>query len=136
MAKRQKGTVKEVSEAELKQKLADGEGTGADRRIAERLDARWEIDVPIVTVEELRRVYTSNISKGGLMFSLEAPATIPANLDLHLTLPGGRTVTLSSEVRHVVRRDGSTEYLVGVQFQPLADDLRGELEAAIAALPK
>ncbi|HEX8951245.1 MAG TPA: PilZ domain-containing protein, partial [Polyangia bacterium] len=74
-------------------------------------------------------------SKGGLLFSLASPASIPATVDLTLTLPDGTKVTLQSEVRHVARRDGSTEFDVGVQFQDLDAPTRRAFEEALAALP-
>jgi c-di-GMP-binding flagellar brake protein YcgR len=130
---RHKGKVREVSEAELKQHLTDGKDD--DRRGAERVPARLQVEVPLSNWDQVRSVYTTNISKGGLLFTLASPASMPAAVDLTLTLPDGNKVTLQSEVRHVARRDGSTEFDVGVQFQDLDAATRRAFEAALARLP-
>jgi c-di-GMP-binding flagellar brake protein YcgR len=131
----EKGKVKKVSERELKEKLAS-KGSGADeRRGNERVAARLQIEVPLANWEEVRSVYTTNISKGGLLFTLASPASVPAAIDLTLTLPDGAKVTLQSEVRHVARREGTTEFDVGVQFQDLEPAVRKALEQALASHP-
>lgn len=128
----QKGKVQEVSEKELKSRLAGG---GADeRRGDERVPARLQVEVPLANIEQARSVYTTNISKGGLLFSLASPASIPAAVDLTLTLPNGKKVTLQAEVRHVARREGTTDFDVGVQFQELDAPTRKAFEDALAAL--
>jgi c-di-GMP-binding flagellar brake protein YcgR len=130
---RQKGKVREVSETELKSRLKDADGD--DRRGAERVPARLQVDVPLTNLEQARSVYTTNISKGGMLFTLTSPASIQAAVDLELTLPDGKKVTLQSEVRHVARREGTTEFEVGVQFQELDQATRQAFEKALAALP-
>ena len=133
---RYKGKVREVSEAELKQRLAGGAQSNTDdRRGDERVEARLQVDVPLANWEEVRSVYTTNISKGGLLFTLTSPASMPAAVDLTLTLPDGKKVTLQSEVRHVARRDGSVEYDVGVQFQNLDAATQRVFEDALKRLP-
>ncbi len=129
---RQKGKVREVSEKELKSALSGG---GDDRRGAERVPARLQVEVPLANWEQVRSVYTTNISKGGLLFSLASPASIPATVDLTLTLPDGKKVTLQSEVRHVARRADSTDFDVGVQVQELEPATRKAFEEAIDKLP-
>jgi hypothetical protein len=129
---RRKGKVKEVSEAEMRSRLEESP-SGKERRRDERLEARLEVEVPLANWEQFRRVYTSNLSQGGLLFSMEAPASIAAALELVLTLPDGKKLTFPSEVRHVARRDGAPEYEVGVQFQ-LDAARRAELERALSAL--
>jgi hypothetical protein len=126
--KREKGTVKQVSEAELKKALAD------ERRDMPRLSARLEVDVPLASWDEVRTVYTTNISKGGLLFSLAAPASIPASVELNLTLPDGAALTVPCQVRHVARRDDDDGFDVGVQFQPLDPSVRRVFEQAIERL--
>jgi Tfp pilus assembly protein PilZ len=118
---RRKGTVKEVSETELRNRLE--EPAGDERRQDPRHPARLEVEVPLSDWEQVRRVYTSNISKGGLLFSIKSPAKIPATVELVLTLPDGKKVSLQVEVRHVApRHDDPKEFEVGVQFQPLDAD--------------
>jgi c-di-GMP-binding flagellar brake protein YcgR len=131
----QKGKVHEVSEKELKSRLSEGsDGGGENRRAAERLPARLQVEVPLANWEQVRSVYTTNISKGGLLFTVAGPASIPAAVDLTVTLPDGGKVTLQSEVRHVARRDGSAEFDVGVQFQELDAKTRSAFEAALKKL--
>jgi hypothetical protein len=129
--KRQMGTVKEVSETELKQRLSED-----DRRGAPRLDARMEVEVPLANWEQFRRVYTKNISQGGLMFELKSPATVPAALNLVVTLPDGSKVTFESEVRHVMRRADGPDYEVGVQFRPLDPAVQTVLDSALNKFAK
>lgn len=125
----QKGKVHEVSETELKQKLAGK--SGAERRTQERVPVKLQIEVPLANWEQVRSVYTTNISKGGLLFSLTSPASIPAAVDLTLTLPDGRKLTVQSEVRHVARRDGTSDFDVGVQFADLDAETRRAFEDAL-----
>jgi c-di-GMP-binding flagellar brake protein YcgR len=135
MTTRRKGTIQEVTEAELQTRLKGGGGDD-DRREDARVPVRLEVDVPLATVEQVRRVYTTNISKGGLLFSMTSPASIPATIDLTLELPDGSKVTLQSEVRHVMRREGSTDFDVGVQFQELDPKIRKAFEEVLAKLGK
>jgi c-di-GMP-binding flagellar brake protein YcgR len=128
----EKGKVHQVSEQELKEKLNQ---SGDDRRSSERVAARLQIEVPLSNWAEARSVYTTNISKGGLLFTLQSPASMPAAVDLTLTLPDGAKVTLQSEVRHVMRREGTSEFDVGVQFQDLEPSARQALEQALAKHP-
>ena len=127
----EKGKVHEVSERELKEKL----GSGVEKRSDERVPARLQIEVPLDDWKQVRSVYTTNISKGGLLFTLKSPASMPAAVDLTLTLPDGGKVTLQSEVRHVARREGTAEFDVGVQFQDLEPAVRQALEQALAKHP-
>jgi hypothetical protein len=127
-----KGKVQEVSAAELKKKLAGSKDD--ERRGNQRLPARLEIEVPFVNWQQVKKIYTANISKGGLLFSVPSPATMPAAVDLTLTLPDGAKVKLGSEVRHVSRRADSNEFEVGVQFQELDASTRKLFETALAKL--
>ena len=127
-----KGTVKEVSEKELQSRLKKG-GDGEQRKDP-RLPAKLEIEVPLANWDQVKRIYTTNISKGGLLFSVSAPATMAAAVDLTLTLPNGEKVKLQSEVRHVERRGDSAEFDIGVQFAELDDKSRKIFEAALAKL--
>jgi c-di-GMP-binding flagellar brake protein YcgR len=132
---KEKGKVKHVTEGELKQKLSSS-SKGDERRGGERIDAKLQVEVPLATWEQVRQVYTTNISKGGMLFTLTSPTTMPAAVDLTLTLPDGVTVVLSSEVRHVSRREGSTEFDVGVQFVDVDEKVKGAFEKALAGITK
>jgi c-di-GMP-binding flagellar brake protein YcgR len=131
---RHKGKVKEVSESELKSRLSSGDSDD-ERRGAERVPAKLQVDVPLANWDQVRQVYTTNISKGGLLFTLASPASIPAAIELTLTLPDGGKVTLQAEVRHVARREGSAEFDVGVQFASLDPAAQRAFEAALGRLP-
>jgi hypothetical protein len=135
-----KGKVKQVTEAELKKKLSGSNGAGGggneERRGGDRVAAKLAVDVPLATWEQVQHVYSTNISKGGMLFSLNSPAVMPAAVDLTLTLPDGGKVTLTSEVRHVARREGSTEFDVGVQFTGLDAKTRRTFEDALSRLQK
>lgn len=129
--KNSKGTVHEVTESQMRERLpAD------DNRSAPRVPANLSVDLPLVNLEQARRVYSSNISKGGLLFVVPSPATIESTVRLNITLPGGRTVSFDSEVRHVSRRGDSADYEVGVQFrlepenQRILDEAIGKLGSA------
>jgi c-di-GMP-binding flagellar brake protein YcgR len=104
-----------------------------DKRGAPRIQAQWKVDVALAGGEALRRVHTSNISQGGLMFALAAPASVPASLEVTLSLPDGRQITVPTGVRHVARRAGSSEFDVGVQFASLDHEQRRLLDTALAA---
>ncbi|HZS36898.1 MAG TPA: PilZ domain-containing protein [Polyangia bacterium] len=128
---RRKGKVHEVSEAELRKAL---EPTDDERRSNARVPVKLEVDVPLANWEQVRTVYTTNISKGGMLFSLTSPASVPAAVELTLALPDGSKVTLQSEVRHVARREGTPEFDVGVQFQELDPKTRDAFEQALARI--
>ena len=125
-----KGKVREVTEAELHEKLSAGD---ADRRDDPRVPAHLEIELPL-DWEQLKYVYTSNISKGGLMFAIESPVRLPAAIELTLTLPDDQRIGLQAEVRHVGRIEGTTEFEVGVQFKELDPTTRATLESAVGGL--
>jgi c-di-GMP-binding flagellar brake protein YcgR len=132
---RRKGKVHEVSEGELRRRLADA-GDDSDRRRQERVDVQLQVDVPLASWEQVRSVYTSNISKGGMLFTLSSPASIPAAVALTLTMPDGRKVTLQSQVRHVAPREGggAGEFEVGVQFAALDAATQRAFEDALLRL--
>ncbi len=134
MADTRKGKVKEVSAEELRRHLSKGDEDNDDRRYNERRPARLAVEIPLATWDELRRVYTTNISKGGLLFSIESPVTLPATIDLTITLPDKETIVLRSEVRHVEPREGTNEFEVGVQFKPLDEATTKAIEQAVSHL--
>jgi hypothetical protein len=133
MSEKGKGKVKEVSSEELAQRL--GGSRPEDRRTSERVPAQLEVDIPLGNWEEFRRVYTTNISKGGLLFTITGPASVPAELELKLALPDGQTVTLAGEVRHVKRKEETKEFEVGVQFK-LEQDAQAKLDGALEKIGK
>ncbi len=129
----QKGTVKEISEEDLRKRL-DAGAQGAPRR-EPRVDAALAVEIPVANWEQLGRVYTKNISKGGLLFTLGA-SSLPSTIELTLTLPDGQRLSFPCDVRHVAPVPGTKTFDVGVQFQPLADATKKALEAALGRLGK
>ena len=133
MAGKKTGTVVEVSGEELARHLSSPTSSedppmDSERRTETRHSTRWEVEVPLATWDQARRVYTVNISRGGLMFSVVPPARVPATLELLLTLPDGQKVRVPSEVRHL--EPAGNEYVVGVQFQ-LDEEGRSVLDKAL-----
>ena len=133
MAKKRKGTVRVVSEAELEETLG-ASGNDDDRRGDPRIDARLEIEVPMASWDELRKVYTANLSHGGLLFSVSGPAKLAGVVEVTLKLPDGQEIRLPSEVRHVAAQKGGSGWDVGVQFKDLAPDAKSTIEKALARL--
>ena len=121
----------EVSERELQDRLANDDD---DKRIDRRVDASLEVEIPLASWDALERVYTANISKGGLMFRVAPGGKLPAKVDITLKLPDGTTVTLHSEIRHVAPHADSSDIEVGVQFKQIDDDTRKIFESALSAL--
>src|SRR5688572_22852543 len=97
--KTSKGRVTEVSESQLRETLK-----GDDNRRAPRVPANLSVDLPLVNWEEAKRVYSSNISKGGLLFVVPSPATMASTVRLNITLPDGQTVSFDRVVGHVTRK--------------------------------
>jgi c-di-GMP-binding flagellar brake protein YcgR len=124
MDKRQ-GHLHEVSESELREKI------GAEKRTTARHAAKLEIEVPMESWDQVKRVYTTNISQGGMLFTVPSPASIAATVDLVLTLPNGSKVTLPCEVRHVSLREGTRDFDVGVQFASLDAEAQKTFEEAL-----
>jgi c-di-GMP-binding flagellar brake protein YcgR len=121
-----KGQVKEVTEGELRKTLDD-------RRRDDRVPARLEVEVPLATWEQAQKVYTTNISKGGLLFTISGPAEMPATAQVIIKLPDGKQVSLESEVRHVARKQGTSDFEVGVQFK-LSADVQRQLDDVVKKL--
>jgi hypothetical protein len=112
-----------------------GHGRG-EQRAAPRRAAAWQAEASLG--EEARSIRVGNISRSGLMFSIDAPARVPATMDVHLALPGGGHITLTGSVRHVARRAGSGEPVeidIGVQFAGLDDEQTSALDTALSSLP-
>ncbi len=123
---RKQGQVHEVSESELRERLG-----GAEKRTTTRHAARFEIEVPLASWDQVKRVFTTNISQGGLLFTMPSPASIAATVDVVLMLPDGSKVTLPCEVRHVSLREGTKEFDVGVQFAALDPEQKKTFEEAL-----
>ena len=124
------GRIVDVSGDELERKLAKS-GSGIEKRRDERVDVRWEVEVPVDTWKQARQVYTRNISRGGLLLSVQAPASFPFELELTLTLPDKQKIVLWGEVRHAAKRPGTEEVDVGVQLREMDPATLARIEAAL-----
>jgi c-di-GMP-binding flagellar brake protein YcgR len=131
MSGKQPVEIREVSQQELLAKLAEGQY--AEHRRDPRVAARLEVEVSL-SWEQLRRVYTDNISKGGLMFSIEPPVTLPAAVNLTIRLPEGKTIELGGEIRHVEPSQRENARDVGVQFKSLDPAVEAELTKLLSSL--
>jgi c-di-GMP-binding flagellar brake protein YcgR len=127
MAEKRYGEVWSVSSAELQRALRKGVG-GDERRKARRVPMKLAVELR-VSRGELSKIYTENISDGGLLFSVAAPVSLPGTVDLTLQLPDGRSVELSGDVRHVETKQGRC--YVGVQFTSISDEVRRSFEDAL-----
>lgn len=129
MSTRRRARVIEVTEDELRQHLEHG---AHEQRGDVRVEVDLQLEIPLPSWDEVRRVYTRNISRGGLMFRVQSPVTLPASARIVLRVPDDRTITLNSEIRHVARIEGTSEVEVGVQFKAVPPDVEEVLGAALA----
>lgn len=94
------------------------------------LDAR-RVEVRLENREELREMWTEDISKGGMFISTDAPPSFGSILDIVLETPDGN-VTLKAEVVHVLPPEQAQQIGypagVGVQFSSLSNDVRTQIE--------
>jgi hypothetical protein len=127
MAEKRHGEIRTVSSAELQRALRTGVG-GDERRRAPRVPMRLAVELRL-SRGDLPKIYTENISEGGLLFSVAAPVNLPGTVDLTLQLPDGQTVELSGDLRHIESKQGRC--YVGVQFTSISDEARRKFEDAL-----
>jgi hypothetical protein len=89
---------------------------GDERRSEPRIAARSLVEVRLPTWDALQRVYTINLSMGGMRLSVGARAPLGAIVDIILTLPNGERLHLPGRVAHL-GASGSGD--VGVRFDEL-----------------
>jgi hypothetical protein len=89
-------------------------GSGEERRTDPRVPTRTLVEVRLPDWDALRRVYTVNVSLGGMRLSLGARAPLGAAVDIILTLPNGERLSLSGTVAHLA---GGGD--IGVRFDDL-----------------
>lgn len=126
-----RATVIEITGDELERRLAEPDAA-PDQRQDSRVTAEFEVAIPLPSWDQARRVYTCNISRGGLMFRIAAPVTLPGHARVVLTLPDGSLVALPSEIRHAARDAETGDVEVGVQFRSLTPEVEQALRAALA----
>ncbi len=105
---------------------------GPELRSSARVEAALRLDIPGARWDRSQHVHTQNISRGGLMFRVPSPVTLPGSADVIVTLPDGKSVTITGEIRHAARIEGSREIEVGIQFKSLSAEHDAALSAALA----
>jgi c-di-GMP-binding flagellar brake protein YcgR len=114
-----------------------GQSDGDDRRREQRFDVQAAAEVAVPSWEVFRLVYTINISKGGLKLILPRAPELSASLTVKFTLPGidgQQQFEIPSIVRYVnplKKNDPQGAAEVGVQFEPMSDQLRHTIESAL-----
>jgi Tfp pilus assembly protein PilZ len=102
-----------------------------DRRSEARLPARSLVEVRLPDWSTLQRVYTVNLSLGGMRISLGAGAPLGTAIDIILSLPNGERLHLPGKVAHLGPR-GSGD--IGVRFDDLSPSTREEIARYISEL--
>jgi hypothetical protein len=87
----------------------------SEQRAVARQVVKWEAEL-LERAGTTRPVQTRDVSERGMMFSVAGPVSVPAQLEILLSLPDGGKVALTGELRHACRRPGGTRFDVGVQF--------------------
>ena len=103
----------------------------AERRAHDRIPTRSLIEVRIPDWQTFQRVYSVNISTGGMRISLGRRVGVGTSIDVILTLPNGRRLHLPGQVVNV---GGGPTGDIGVQFHPLSSRTRDEIEGYVQAL--
>ena len=119
---RKTGHVHEVSEDELKRRLAVSDD---ERRTSPRLPAKLEIEVPLASWDQARRVFTTNISQGGISIECARQLDEGGAAKLRFALPGAkRALEVKGEVMW-----SNPEGQAGIRFQVLSLDVKKELDS-------
>ena len=95
------------------------------------MPTRSLIEVKIPDWETFQRVYSINISKGGMQISLGRPAAVGMPIDVILTLPNGRRLHLPGTIARLGGESGGD---IGVRFHDLPARTRDEIESYVEAL--
>src|SRR5262249_14201766 len=86
--------------------------------------------------QAVRRLYTSDLSQGGLALRASEPAKLGAPVRVALTLPDGLKLRLKGEVRYstaVYEEGGSVSWKIGVRLQDPGERARMVLRALLRA---
>ena len=95
-----------------------------ERRRTERIATRTLVEIRIPDWQVLDRVYTVNISQGGIRVSMPKLPPLEAAVDVILTLPNGHRLHLPGRVTHMGTR-GTGD--VGIRFDDLPVKTRDEI---------
>ena len=102
-----------------------------DRRRAERIATRTLVEIRIPDWQVLQRVYTVNISRGGMRVSMPRQPPLDAGIDVILTLPNGRRLHLPGRVAHLGAGETGD---VGIRFDELSPKTQEEINGYISLL--
>lgn len=102
-----------------------------DRRRTERIITRTLVEVKLPDWQALQRVYTVNMSQGGMRLSVGRKPPLGTVIDTILTLPNGQRLHLPGRVAHL-GSDGSGD--VGVRFDELPAKTRDEIDRYLKEL--
>lgn len=109
----------------------DKKDDGPERRREARIPARTLVELRVPDWGTLQRVYTINLSMGGMRVSLGAKAPLGTAVDIILTLPNGERLHLPGKVAHLGAGDTGD---IGVRFDTLPVKTREEISKYIAEL--
>jgi Tfp pilus assembly protein PilZ len=109
----------------------DDKDDGPERRRETRVPARSLVEVRLPDWSTLQRVYTINVSMGGMRLSLGARAPLGTAVDIILTLPNGERLHLPGKVAHLGAGDTGD---IGVRFDELPARTRDEIAKYLAEL--
>lgn len=111
---------------ESDQSMPPPRAAASERRVYER--AKLEVGVGVYSDSNFYTGFTADISAGGLFVATYELRPIGSAVDVDFTLPGGRQVKVSGEVRWVkdpIDGDSDGSPGMGVKFDELAEeDLR------------
>jgi hypothetical protein len=118
-----------------------------DRRRAPRLPVCWGVDLRLPHWRSYRVAWTRNISLGGLACQLDHEPDVGELVDLTLCLPNGRSLQVTTHIRHVqwfeptktgkVLLDSlkrNARYEIGLEFARLDLGQRAIIEATLREL--
>ena len=111
--------------------MADDDDEHGDRRREERIPARSLVEVKLPDWTTLQRVYTVNLSRGGMRLSLGARALLGMPIDIILTLPNGERLHVPGKVAHL---GSGTSGDIGVRFDDLPANTRQEIDRYLKEL--
>jgi Tfp pilus assembly protein PilZ len=111
--------------------VEDDNEDGSDRRRETRVPTRSLVEVRLPDWSTLQRVYTINVSMGGMRLSLGARAPLGTAVDIILTLPNGERLHLPGRVAHLGAGETGD---VGVRFDELPAKTRDEIAKYLAEL--
>lgn len=111
---------------------------GAERRTAPRIESRTRVMLSFGDADELREMYTRDISKGGAFIVTDDPPPAMSQIELTIVPPGAAGISLLADVVHsvpksAVKNPNDTPGM-GVRFRNLTPEKRAILEDYLHAL--